>query len=266
MAVSGSINADLSRKVKSYAAEYGLYYLLGLIFIIGLKYYYSKASIDDLDWILSPTAWWVTVLSGIPFEKELHIGFINHDHRFIIAASCSGINFLIIAFSTLFFSFIHRMKAGKMKALWLVAVLVSSYSLTILINGLRIILSIYILGLDIYGGWITPERVHMIEGTTVYFLSVLIIYLLAGELVKRFDCQGNEYPGKLSMTLIYKCIPPVFWYLSITLGVPLLTRAYMNNGMQFMEYVILMVGICVICIAVTIFTAILQRCIISQKK
>lgn len=243
-----SINDGIIR-VRPMITRNGLFYAFGLAMIFGLKYYYSKAGSDDLGWILAPTAWWVEILSGIPFEREAHLGFVNHAYRFIIAPSCSGVNFLIISFSMLLFSFIHRMRTLGSKLSWTVASLGLSYLFTVLVNGFRIVVSIYLAGLNIYGGWITSERIHMIEGASVYFVSLIVLYISARTLVKRFEPQtcrdsNTKHPLKPWTQVSGKFAPPLFWYFSITLGIPLANRAYVDDAMKFTEHAILIVAIC----------------------
>lgn len=238
--------------LKSHIIKNWMYYSIGLIICFGLKYYYSKAGSDELEWILAPTAWWVKVLSGVPFERDPHLGFVNHALQFIIAPSCSGINFMIITFSTLLFSFLHRMGTVMGRLLWLAISLGLAYVLTVLVNGFRIILSIWFLGLDIYNGWITPERVHMLEGTVIYFVSLFVIYSIAGEITKHFTPGTGKSHG-------FKWISPLFWYLSVTLGVPLMTRAYRNDGMQFMEHSILIIAVCLTAILLFCLILLLQK-------
>lgn len=233
-------------KVKSFIIKYGVFYAIGSIFAFALKYYYSKADSDNLDWILAPTVRWVQVLCGIPFEKEQHIGYVNHSYQFIIAPACAGINFMIIAFSTLIYSFTHRMSTVKCRLLWMVSSLGIVYFYTIMVNSLRIIPSIYLLQMDIYSGWITPERIHTIEGTSVYFASLLILYFIADEALKHFIpvSSKNRQSGKSSISSLYKYIVPVFLYFAITLGIPFINGAYRNNRTNFVEHAVIITVVC----------------------
>ena len=91
------------------------FYLAGALLLLGMKYYYSRGDPDSLSWILAPTARWVSALSGIPFIKVTQTGYVSHSCRFIIAASCSGLQFLMISMTALVFSYIHRMRTIKEK-------------------------------------------------------------------------------------------------------------------------------------------------------
>ena len=188
------------------------FYLAGALLLLGMKYYYSRGGPDSLSWILAPTARWVSALSGIPFIKVPQTGYVSHSCRFIIAASCSGLQFLMISMTALVFSYIHRMRTIKGKIGWMALSALASYLLTIFVNGFRILFSIFIpihLGMsgtartDIYGPawaetagasgpapartwsiWLTPKQLHTIIGTAVYFTALFAVCQL-GEYVSR---------------------------------------------------------------------------------
>ncbi len=235
-------------------------YIIGLIIILGIKYIYSKASCEELDFILAPTARWVTLISGIDFTKQIDVGYINHSLRFIIAPSCSGVQFMLITFATLFFPFLHRMKSVKGGICWLAGSFVFSYPFTIFINGLRIVLAIY---LPVYfdkwsisASWLTPERLHTIIGTVVYIVSLLAVYPLAGLVLKSEENTSSDmsdqfpsklsgkYLGKLPGKMVCRFVPPMLCYFTIVLVIPLLHNARQNDFKKFMEYAILITSVC----------------------
>ncbi|MCC8023765.1 MAG: exosortase K [Clostridium sp.] len=248
-----------------------IYYLLGFALILGMKYFYSRAGANELKWILTPTAWWVRHLSGIPFEYETDVGYINYNFRFIIAASCSGVQFMMIAVAALIFSFVHRMETTKKGLAWVAFSLGISYLFTIFVNGLRIIVSIYLplyAGRpEIHRGPLTPERLHTLIGISVYFTALFTLYQIA-ELISRSVSQRSEKPGEANNApqplpsysgLLWKCIPPVFWYFAIVLGIPFLNRAYEHDRTKFMEYAVLMAAVCVTVTALYCLAVILRR-------
>lgn len=172
------------RKTVHFIRKNFILYLIGTLLILGMKYFYSRAGSEELRWILAPTTRWVEILSGIPFACERGVGYVNHDFRFLIAPSCSGVQFLLITAATLIFSFVHRidgvlyagsarrdsgtasngkesepreMRGGNPRhggranllrmttgLCWIGASLLLSYLLTIFVNGLRIIAAIYV--------------------------------------------------------------------------------------------------------------------------
>lgn len=237
-------------KVKSILKSNGVFYAVGLAAAFAMKLWYSRAGIGDLDWILAPTTWWVQLLSGIDFKKVPGVGYINHNYEFVIAPVCAGINFMIIALSTLVFSFMHRMGNVKSKITWMIMSIVAIYPYTIIVNSLRIIPSIYLLQMDFYSGWLTPERVHTMEGTLVYFAALLFLYHIADKASIRLSPEHasgavrTTEPSKPVLYSILKWSLPVFFYFAITLGIPFLNGAYGNDSAKFIEYAAMVTGVC----------------------
>lgn len=277
---------SISGRLMSITRKYGVFYVIGLIAAFALKLYYSRASVDDLDWVLAPTAWWVRLLSGIPFEREPGVGYISHEYRFVIAPVCAGINFMIIALATLIFSFIHRLPALKSRLVWLASCFLVIYPYTILVNSLRIIPSIYLLQMDFYGGWITRERVHTMEGVLVYFAALLFLYRAADKASTWYHRRspaglhetGSSGTGpskaeppreaplvKPANYAVLKWVLPVFFYFSITLGIPFLNGAYRTDPAKFLEFTALVAGVCfMVLVAVTTITT-LRRLFFQRK-
>ena len=176
-----------------------IFYLMGILVVLGAKYYYSQADCDSLLWILAPTTHWVELLSGIPFTYISGTGYVNHSLRLLIAPACSGVRFMIITFATLVFSFVHSIAslqgfpASKaslriVKGLgWIAVSIFFSWIFTVFVNGLRIITAIYLPQyLDragLMGGLLTPDRLHTMIGVVVYFIALLTIYRLVGYLI-----------------------------------------------------------------------------------
>ncbi len=240
-------------------------YITGCFLILGMKYLYSTADCEGLRWILGPTARWVETLSGIPFIYEPGLGYANHGLRFLIAPSCSGVQFLIITAAMLIFSFTHlvtesrlaaksrlmdghRSQAIRRAALglgWIALSLLLSYGFTIFVNGLRIVVAIYLPSFfERYGalhGLLTPDRLHTMIGAVVYFAALLTVHRLVGLFFYRDDRTEKDRP---TMRIARKCLSPVFWYFFIVLGVPFLNRAYHKNHGQFAEFALLVTLCC----------------------
>ena len=151
-----------------------IFYLIGAAFCIGLKLYYRSADSCGLMWILTPTARWAGILGGYAFENLPHTGYVNHDLQFIIAKSCSGVQFMVITLAALIFSYTHlitRRSGVKKGFLWLALSFLLSYAATILVNGLRIVLSIDLPPvfekLGILRDLLTPEQLHTAIGCAV---------------------------------------------------------------------------------------------------
>ncbi|MCL2336473.1 MAG: exosortase K [Firmicutes bacterium] len=251
--------------------RYGLFYLGGLIIIGGLKYYYSQAGVYELAWILAPTIRCVKLLSGITFTLDPQVGYINNHFQFIIAPACSGVQFMIITFAALFYPFVHRMGTMGRSCRWLAISLGASYCLTIFVNSLRIIFSVYILfylpAHDLAGGWITPERVHLALGVILYCTSLFVIYHLAEYAVRKIAWPAEKNRRRSLFSdgehscgpRVYQYLPPLFCYLAVTLGVPALNGAYRNNRGGFTVYALLIMVICLALYCLFYLASVLRR-------
>jgi len=265
-------------EIKSFIKQNWIFYLFGFAAIFGIKYFYSRADCSDLLWILTPTAWWVRVLGGIPFEYIPDIGFVNHGLRFIIAPSCSGVQFMIITMAALLYSFVHRMGTMRRKLGWILLCLGCSYFFTIFVNGIRIVFAIYI-PLYCYRpghrtGWLTPDRLHTVIGVVIYFTSLFVVCQIAGYVTQRDAAPSQKAiaplnpptPAGTLRHLLSRCIPPMFWYFSIVLGIPLLNRAYRQNWSQFIEYATLMILVCSGLVSLFCLTALIRKRVCGRTR
>ncbi len=232
-------------KIKRFVIQNSIFYFFTLFIAIGLKYHYSRADSEDLVWILGPTAGLVEYLSGIQFVREVHTGFISQRYGILIAPSCAGINFLITAFCMAVFSSIHVIKHFKPKLMWLVANLACAYFLTVTVNTVRIIVSIYSYNADIYFGWLTPPRVHRLEGVVIYFFFLSLFYMIIiravhdiqqGALKKPLIAISDYRVGNDYFKWVCSSLVPFFWYALVTLGVPLANGALQQNSNRFKEH------------------------------
>jgi exosortase K len=284
------------QNVKALIKQNLIFYLTGFLIVFILKLFYSKAGSDQLLWILTPTAWWVKILNGIPFDYQTGVGFVNHSYRFIIAPSCSGVQFMMISIAMLIFSFVHRMGTKKKGVGWIGLSVMVSYLFTILVNGVRIILAIYlplyIEGIQItsfLNNWMTPERLHTVIGIVVYFTSLIGIYCMAefvslkcaGVRKGEQNCiNGNDFDigaGKVSVEVYKeilgdllvqktgKYITPGFWYFSIVLGIPFLNRAYRHDGEKFMEYGLLLISVCLVIMGLIFLITMIFKFFVRRK-
>ena len=240
-------------------------YLLTIIITFVIKYIGRTNDSDALIWILAPTARWAGVLSGISFEYLPHMGYVNHYHQFLIAPACSGTRFMVLTFLMCIFSFLYQIEDRRKGYLWFFFSITFSYISTIFVNGIRIIASIFVpIQLEswkLMEGWLNQDRLHTIIGTTVYFSSLFIIYLLTGficrsvfisinmlPILKSKDSTSKYFPaGNNAMshsTWLNTIIVPSFWYLLMVLLLPLIKRIYLNDWNGFGQYTTLVICTC----------------------
>jgi len=204
---------------------------------IALKYRFSKASAEELYWLVAPLARLIELLAGIRFDWEPPNGFISTAFGAIIAPACSGVTFLAICFCTLSFSLVHRRQIPIAKLGWIALSLFTAYLVTLGANAVRIIAAIVLYQADIYGEWITPARVHRMVGIAVYLSVLLPVYLTA----ERMTRVRTLPPGSRLLEIRAYC-PPFVWYILFTTMIPVLRTLGRNQSALLTEHA-LVVGI-----------------------
>jgi len=198
--------------------------ILALSLAFGVKAFYSQAGADELLWVLAPSAWLAKFVGGIDLVYEHGAGFITYAHHMVVGPACAGVNFLVICFLCLYFSFVRRFPS---KARWLAFSALISFAGTIAANGLRIFVSAQLWNADFYQGSMTPEDVHRLAGIAIYYASLLALYLVVESRI------GGRAPATA----------PLFWYLGISLGVPLAGRAYAEAAPGFAAHAAWVTGV-----------------------
>ena len=206
------VSGNSSRQIMQMVAVF----LVAFIF----KYHYSTASVNGLKWILAPTAFLVELVSGVPFVFESHAGYMKADNTFLIAAPCSGINFLIIAFTMLAVGELWRDRSEKTRWIFLPVSLAAAYVSTIIANTIRIDIALQTRSTDLGSSWLDPEGIHRVEGIVVYFSFLLLLFVVS-EVVRA---------GGLKGTCLRRLSIPLAIYYAVTLGIPVLTGAFRLPG------------------------------------
>ena len=198
-----------------------------------MKLHYSTASVNELDWILFPTAKAVEGITGISFQKEALTGYVNWDVQIIIAKSCAGINFLIVLVIMLAVMNLRSQASLKKKWLSLPGILLFSYMITIFANAIRIVLSIYCFQLNIFSHWLTKDRFHRITGVIIFFTILSIMYHISLRITS----------GKHSLS---KHMTPLLCYIGITIALPLIRTPLLFQNTQFIEHSLIIVMVSLI--------------------
>ncbi|MCM1174994.1 MAG: exosortase K [Blautia sp.] len=230
---------------KTTIQKYRPLYLLTIGIVFLLRYFSKVTDSDVINWMLAPTVRWAGILSGISFEYLPHQGYASHSYCFLVAPSCSGIRFMTISFLMLTSS-LYRIEKKAAGYLWFGFSAVFSYITTILVNSLRIIAAIHLPLLlkraGLMNGWLTPDRLHTLIGTTVYFSSLCVLYLLASAVCGRWFLYDDKENAQKSDA--FSASVPVFWYLLIVLILPFGKRLLTNNWNGFGQYALLILCSC----------------------
>ncbi|MEO8841513.1 MAG: exosortase K [Kofleriaceae bacterium] len=173
---------------------------IALAIVVAGKQYFRSASADDLRWLLAPTARCVSVLTRTHFTHAVGLGYVDRDVNFVIAPVCAGLNFMLAAILALTFGWCAGMQSWRAAAERLVAIIGLAYAATIVVNTLRISLSI-----ETHAG----GELHRIEGVVVYLGGLCALYAAA----RRLDDKTIHNARWLAV--------PIAAYLLITLLMPL---------------------------------------------
>jgi hypothetical protein len=105
---------------------------------------------------------------------------------------------------------------------------------------------------DIYYHGLTPERLHRIEGIFIYLFFLCLFYMALNKTIyfcnrnpenKQKKCR-HQYQGSIGSG--HAAVIPLCWYVMISLGIPLLNRAYHKNGPQFVEHSLVILSVCMV--------------------
>src|SRR5690606_9158372 len=129
-----------------------------------LKLHYSGAGPDELAWILSPTALLVGHLSGHAFAFEVEQGYVSTALGLAITTACAGVNFLVVALLTLTLGVVIRLPGVWLKLAGLLLSVAAAYSVTLLVNSLRILVALVL------------EREHRVEGAVLYLTALCLLH------------------------------------------------------------------------------------------
>lgn len=151
--------------------------------IWGMKRHYADARVDDLWWILAPTAQLAGVITATSFEMQTGEGYLSRERLFLIEKSCAGVNFIIAAFGMLMFARFHRVASPLSAARLLTASLLVAYGVTVVVNAVRIAIAMWLAAHPVARSTLSAADVHRIEGIVVYFGGLVLLY----ELTQRFD-------------------------------------------------------------------------------
>ncbi len=195
-----------------------------LLCALGLKYFYSTATPDQLRWILAPTTLLVELLSGKSFEFESHAGYMSSDNRFLIAASCAGVNFLLTSFLMLSVRKLWRDRLQSTNWRFIPIAATGAYIATLIANTVRICIALELQQHPLNLWWLNANQIHRLEGIVVYFGFLLFLFMLTGRL-------ESARVGQLMRFLLF----PLAIYYTTTLGLPVINGAY-KQGAPFFEH------------------------------
>ncbi|MGD8846963.1 MAG: exosortase K [Desulfobacteraceae bacterium] len=114
---------------------------VAVLIMLAFKRHYSLATAGQLDWILAPTATLLAWLTPAQPVYESGVGYVDFARGIIVAPACAGVNFMIMTFGLgALCGLVNIRRTGPMWA-WLPLSLAGAFGYTIIINTVRIFLS-----------------------------------------------------------------------------------------------------------------------------
>jgi exosortase K len=211
--------------------------------VIAGKQFYRTASVDDLRFLLAPTARLVGWLTGGHFAYESGAGYADYKIGFIIAPPCAGMNFALAAFVTLVFGGLGAITGPRALASRLAIAAVATYLATIVVNTVRISIAVAMHRGQLHVGHLDRAEAHRLEGILVYFGGLLLLFTL----VRAIESKNH----KASFAI------PIAAYLVITLGLPLANGASARG--EFAHHALLVLAACTVFIALLALVAHTKR-------
>jgi len=212
----------MSTRLRDLAERYAF---VGVAFALAwlLKRHYSQASAEELRWILAPTTWLTSLFVSGEFVFQTGQGYLSREQSVLISPACAGVNFLVVALLSLMLGFSGRFCSLGQRGRWLAASVGLAYLATLLVNALRIGLSIALAHLAARVTGLTFQSVHRLLGIFVYLAGLLSLCLTVQLWL------SSRYPGEVGRARSAPGNRALLWalgcYAAVTLLVPLLGGA-----------------------------------------
>lgn len=190
--------------------------LVALVLAWLLKLHYSEATPEALRWILAPTAGLASLLLQHELVFRAGEGYLSRELSILVSPACAGVNFLIVALLALALGFGHRFEGWAGRARWLGLSLLIAYAVTIVVNVLRIGLSVALAHTAARTLGLSFQSVHRLLGVVVYLGALVALCLTVQAWL---GSRGASSGRRVAPALALAC------YTGVTLVVPLLRGA-----------------------------------------
>jgi exosortase K len=218
-----------------------LCWVLCLSAAAALKIHYRHADSDGLLWILGPTSWLVETLLGIPLEYEPGAGYWGYEMGILIAPGCAGVNFLLIAFASVVFPCTAAFRRSILKGAALATAAAGAYLTTLWANAFRIVVAAWLYAGGLSVGWMTPERIHRLEGVLVF---VAALWLFSSTVRRCLACLGRPAGADRNRVGAGGLRAPLAWYVLGVVVVPLANPFRPGIDPAFFEHCATVFGGC----------------------
>jgi exosortase K len=195
---------------------------------LAVKSHFSRATADELSWILAPTAWLSSALLQRDFVRIPDAGYLSEELSILVTPACAGVNFLVIGFAVLTIGFGRRFGSFAAKVGWLAASAALAFAVAVAVNAVRITLSVHFAELAMHGLGLSFHEAHRLLGVATYLGALMALVIACevafGRFVPRADAAADARRRRktpVARTLVLALAA----YVGVTLLVPLVRGA-----------------------------------------
>lgn len=154
---------------------------------LGVKLCYEACSVEQLRFLLAPTAWLVQLFTGSQSDFIAQEGYLFPALNMIISKSCAGVNLCIIYFFMISYM-VLRSRVLCSKWLYLMPILMAdAYLFTIMVNAMRILCALWVAALPLSILQQYPAATHLTVGVVVNVTTLIVSYTLIHHLISRYE-------------------------------------------------------------------------------
>ena len=137
----------------------------------------------------------------------------------------------------------RRVRSCRAAAGVLLLCVLASYSAAVCVNAARITIAMWLAAHPVGFAGMTAAQIHRVEGIACYFGGLVLLYQLVQYVDRIQRRAGPREPARRStLQSVSGRLVPLFWYLVITVAVPLANGAA-SAGKVFVEHTLFVLAV-----------------------
>ncbi len=157
--------------MKKNLVYHGIIFGLFIIFKLLVKH----ADNDDMQVLLSPLSYFISLFIGEKAVYSLEMGYFFQNLNITIDKGCAGFNFWMMSFVLSGFMFMQIFEKWWQKLSSIIFAFFLSYIITLLVNFSRIVIAIFLQKTPF--PFLHGKQIHLLEGGMIYLTTLVLIYL-----------------------------------------------------------------------------------------
>ena len=161
------------------------YYKISLVvslFCLVLKFNADYGSATSMKWMLGPLSFIVGLLSGLHFEFNPLVGYVNHSGNVILGTTCAGINFMIILIMASAFTFLPKL-SFKEQFVCAPFLIIIAWIFSLFVNASRVSIAIKLISWQRYVHALGTDKAHEALGVFYYLFFLMLYYFIVQKLI-----------------------------------------------------------------------------------